>query len=211
MKNPHKTVVENVNNPVAAKNFAGVAGLTKMSYSGKKTDKQSEKVDNAVKIVSKPNVTSVQDTNKIKQVIRGTGDTNSNSATSLLGAKRLGGFTWAGILRRQQLTPFMTISEKNFQFIVEQLAEREGANCRPLKVGVDLEILDDLYKGENWPENITIRRFQFFRAEIQNHPYEQSSGKKIVIQYSCVRNKIDAGSCLLRNEKCDIAFLTEHG
>lgn len=51
------------------------------------------------------------------------------------------------------------------KFSVEALPVREEAKSRTFKVGADFEILDELYKSENWPKNIKIRRYRFFRGK----------------------------------------------
>ncbi|KAL3288246.1 hypothetical protein HHI36_002695 [Cryptolaemus montrouzieri] len=45
---------------------------------------------------------------------------------------------------------------------VDKLPERENANSSSLKVGADLDLMEELNKSENWPINMTIRRFKFF-------------------------------------------------
>lgn len=49
------------------------------------------------------------------------------------------------------------------KFIVAALPQRDGATSRSFKVGGSLDIVDQLYKSENWPENISIKRYHFFR------------------------------------------------
>lgn len=36
-------------------------------------------------------------------------------------------------------------------------------------VSADLDLLDQLYEGENWPRSITVKRFNFFRPKKLNN------------------------------------------
>lgn len=54
------------------------------------------------------------------------------------------------------------------KFSVEMLPQNENATSRSFKVGTELNLLDEMYKGENWPKNISIRRFNFFRSRRNN-------------------------------------------
>ncbi|KAL3269617.1 hypothetical protein HHI36_008681, partial [Cryptolaemus montrouzieri] len=52
--------------------------------------------------------------------------------------------------------------EKKFptrKFTIRGLPIREDARSRSFSVGTDPDLMEDLYKGENWPCNITIKRF----------------------------------------------------
>lgn len=62
------------------------------------------------------------------------------------------------------------------QFVIEKLPQREGANSCSFKVGASFTMLEDLYKSENWPENVTVRRFRFFRDKKNtNERYKEES------------------------------------
>lgn len=48
-------------------------------------------------------------------------------------------------------------------FVIEKLPKRVTANTVSFKIGADLSLLDDIYRPENWPLGVVIRRFRFFR------------------------------------------------
>lgn len=52
-------------------------------------------------------------------------------------------------------------------FIIDELKQRGEATGVSFRVGGDLDLVDDLYNGENWPSGITVRRF-FFRRYTGN-------------------------------------------
>ena len=53
-------------------------------------------------------------------------------------------------------------------FVVEALPSNENAISASFKVGATASLLDELYKPENWPHNILVKRFKFFRGRQGN-------------------------------------------
>lgn len=51
------------------------------------------------------------------------------------------------------------------KFTAEALPVRDSANICSFKVSADLDMLDELYREENWPANIIVKRFVFFRSQ----------------------------------------------
>ncbi|XP_045464834.1 uncharacterized protein LOC123674052 [Harmonia axyridis] len=49
-------------------------------------------------------------------------------------------------------------------FSIEALTPKNESNSISFKVGGDMKLIDELYKSENWPEGITVRRYKFFRG-----------------------------------------------
>uniref|UniRef100_A0A1Y1NJF7 Uncharacterized protein n=1 Tax=Photinus pyralis TaxID=7054 RepID=A0A1Y1NJF7_PHOPY len=60
---------------------------------------------------------------------------------------------------------YLTEKFPNSQFEVEQLPKRDDARSIAFKVGADIELIDELYKGENWPAGVFIKQFRFFRRQ----------------------------------------------
>lgn len=54
------------------------------------------------------------------------------------------------------------------QFTVEKLPQRENAHSSSFRVSADINMTDELYKCENWPENIVVKRYRFFRGTKEN-------------------------------------------
>lgn len=51
-------------------------------------------------------------------------------------------------------------------FSVEKLPFRDGAYSCAFKVGADLSLMDELYKAENWPRGVSVRKFRIpFRRQ----------------------------------------------
>lgn len=48
----------------------------------------------------------------------------------------------------------------NERFSVEKLPQKETAKSRAFKVGANMEMIEQLYRGENWPRDTTVRRFR---------------------------------------------------
>lgn len=57
-------------------------------------------------------------------------------------------------------------------FLVSLLNMHENAISSSFKVGADLDLLDQLNKGENWPSGLIIKPFKFFR-----YTQQKSSGQ----------------------------------
>lgn len=56
-------------------------------------------------------------------------------------------------------------------FTVETLPVRQGAPSISFKVGANISLLEDIYKDENWPENITVRKFKSFSETRKNRKF----------------------------------------
>ena len=65
----------------------------------------------------------------------------------------------------EQVQNYLQTTFPNKQFIVEQLPTRENANSISFKIGADYSLLEELQNEENWPENVTVRRYSFFREK----------------------------------------------
>lgn len=50
------------------------------------------------------------------------------------------------------------------EFVVEALPVNDNANSVSFKVGPDISLLDELNKPENWPKDVVVRRYNFFRS-----------------------------------------------
>ncbi|KAJ3662022.1 hypothetical protein Zmor_006390 [Zophobas morio] len=64
----------------------------------------------------------------------------------------------------EQVQNYLQTTFPNKQFIVEQLPTRENANSISFKIGADYS-LAELQNEENWPENVMVRRYSFFREK----------------------------------------------
>ena len=68
---------------------------------------------------------------------------------------------------RQNVHDYLNKKYPDNNFQVEELASNPNAGSKSFKVGTEIGLLDELYKGENWPKGVLIKRFQFFRHK---HP-----------------------------------------
>lgn len=51
------------------------------------------------------------------------------------------------------------------KFTAEKLPVRTDARSCSFKVSADLDLMEDIYAGKNWPSDVTVRRFKFFHAK----------------------------------------------
>ena len=63
-------------------------------------------------------------------------------------------------------------NDKNF--VLEALPSNENAITASFKVGATASLLDELYKPENWPHNILVKRFKVFRKRQGNFDGKKS-------------------------------------
>ncbi|KAL3287698.1 hypothetical protein HHI36_002164, partial [Cryptolaemus montrouzieri] len=80
-----------------------------------------------------------------------------------------------------------------------------------------LELIDELYNGENWPANVTIRRFKFFLPHEENRTNSKVKTQMhkyfLIISNSnklSIRNKVDMFANFPSQNKIDISCFTEH-
>lgn len=98
-----------------------------------------------------------------KHIIKGT-----ESTSTFEGAKRM---AWIYVGRASLETTEDTVLKHlenkfpNKRFSVEKLPQKETAKSRAFKVGANMEMIEQLYRGENWPRDTTVRRFRFFRPQ----------------------------------------------
>ncbi|KAL3266616.1 hypothetical protein HHI36_010780, partial [Cryptolaemus montrouzieri] len=162
---PHR----NVNQPSPTQTYSAVVGLPSISSGSespvsKPPNTKNVDADNENKlVVLLINSAHGTKTPKKKQVVLGTGAAGSDSASTLMGAEKL---CWIHVWQdfreatKDIVQEHLKKSFPNKKFVVDQLLEREGTSCRAFKVGADIDILEKLYKGENWHKNITIRELK---------------------------------------------------
>ncbi|XP_044765982.1 uncharacterized protein LOC123322179 [Coccinella septempunctata] len=64
---------------------------------------------------------------------------------------------------REQILDHLKKTFGRDDFVVEQLPKRDDAKSISFKIGADISLLSDVYAGDKWPENVTLRRY-FFRG-----------------------------------------------
>ncbi|CAH0561686.1 unnamed protein product [Brassicogethes aeneus] len=52
------------------------------------------------------------------------------------------------------------------EFLVEKCPSREGAKSVSFKVESTFSLLEEMYKSENWPAGITVRKYRLFPEQI---------------------------------------------
>lgn len=133
------------------------------------SEKEQSKSDGGRGNVPKPietSVTSLGGCNSVQYVVGGSDATGS---TGLQAAQRR---AWVHIGRLAIETTAEQIQEhlvkkfpryKKGDFVIEALPRRSDAKSISFKVGADITLLEGLSESENWPVNVTVRRFNFFR------------------------------------------------
>lgn len=55
------------------------------------------------------------------------------------------------------------------EFSIEKLSKRDiMSNSSSFKIGASLSLVDELYKPQNWPAGVVVKRFRFFRGARKN-------------------------------------------
>lgn len=49
-------------------------------------------------------------------------------------------------------------------FSIERLPKRDAAHSASFKIGASLSLVEDLYKPQNWPTGVVVKRFRFFQS-----------------------------------------------
>lgn len=65
--------------------------------------------------------------------------------------------------KAEEIMQHMTSTFSRNDFVVEACPVRENARSMSFKIEADYSLLDELYKGENWPSGVTIARYKLFR------------------------------------------------
>ena len=130
-------------------------------------------IKNKKKKQKKPKQTQLTDNTQERKstlVIRGNEQLNSGSVNSFSAAAKRA-WIYVGRTRAdttpQQVNNYLTNKYDGYEFIVEALPKREDASSISFKVGPDITLLNDLYKPENWPKDVLIKKFEFFRHKKQ--------------------------------------------
>lgn len=50
-------------------------------------------------------------------------------------------------------------------FIIEKLPKWKDGTTESFKVGVDIDLVDDIFNSENWPSGTLIKKYKFFRGD----------------------------------------------
>lgn len=129
------------------------------------------------KVVSQPSKKHRQESdstqkNNNKQrtkIVRGTDEiTNVNKELSFSAAARRA-WIYVGRVdvntRGEQISKYLNYKFPGNNFQVEELPRREGATSVAFKVGADVSLMDELYKGHTWPAGVLIKKFVFFRKQ----------------------------------------------
>ncbi|KAJ3644232.1 hypothetical protein Zmor_026902 [Zophobas morio] len=61
----------------------------------------------------------------------------------------------------ENVTSFLTNKYKGKQFEVKDLPGNQDARSTSFKVGADLDLLEHLYKSDNWPAGVLVKKFNF--------------------------------------------------
>ena len=62
-----------------------------------------------------------------------------------------------------QVETYLKEKYPGYEFQVTALPKREEASSVSFKVGADSELMEQLYKSDNWPAEMVIKKFNFFR------------------------------------------------
>lgn len=91
--------------------------------------------------------------------------TNVNSSTFTGAPKR----AWVYVGRVSESVQEVQVRdhlEEKFpgkNFAVEKLPSRIGARSVAFRISADMSLLEDLYRPENWPLDVVVKRYRFFR------------------------------------------------
>ena len=70
---------------------------------------------------------------------------------------------------------------------VTALPKREEASSVSFKVGADSELMEQLYKSDNWPAGMVIKKSTFFEDqenfELPDRVHQKATGRKTSIGY----------------------------
>lgn len=132
----------------------------RLKKTGGNQNRSTAKINNSNKDTSRNNRSTIS-----TKIIKGTRETTEEHNT-LCGIKQR---VWLHI-GKIQLGTASEVIEKHLKqcfpgrsFIIDELKQRAGGTSMSFKVGGDLDLIDDLYDGGNWPSGVTVRRFFFQR------------------------------------------------
>ncbi|KAL3266320.1 hypothetical protein HHI36_010498 [Cryptolaemus montrouzieri] len=177
MQDTSKTFNRNVNKPSPTQIYSAVVGFSSISCGSERPVRKPPYTKNVIAdnenklTVLLINSAHGTKTPKKKKVVLGTRAAGSDSASNLMGAEKLCWIHVAQVSREATKDIVQEHLKKRLpikKFMVDQLPEREGTSCRALKVGADIDLLEELYKSENWPQNYQVLSV-FSLTDLQVH------------------------------------------
>ncbi|KAJ3655462.1 hypothetical protein Zmor_004561 [Zophobas morio] len=100
-------------------------------------------------------------------IVRGCHDSENQTSSFSAAARRRRAWIYVGRTHTnttpEDIEKYLQERFSNHNFIVEPLPRREDATSAAFKVGADFLLLDQIYKEENWPRNVIVKKFEFFR------------------------------------------------
>ncbi|EFA12687.1 hypothetical protein TcasGA2_TC001994 [Tribolium castaneum] len=104
------------------------------------------------------------------------GKANTEKSSGLTAANRKA-YIYAGNFEnstKEDVKDYLSKIFPNETIEVEKLTRRDDARSISFKIITDRRLLEHLYNPDNWPENVLIKRYQFFPKK-QNNLHESES------------------------------------
>lgn len=99
-------------------------------------------------------------------VIKGTSNTNTGSFAAAARSAWLYVGNVSAEATDKSIKEFLMNMHPNQTFSVDTIEKKHEnrSKSKSFKVGFDFDILDEMIKPENWPKNVVVRRYRFFRS-----------------------------------------------